>query len=267
MARFLDRLGRAVARRKWLTIGVWVLLAIVLFAAGKAAGGQTVDVYTIPGAQSQEARDLLRERFPAQSGDTASVVFRARTGTINDSGNQAALAQTEANAQPGKLAHVTQVVGPTTPGVGSAFVSKDNTIGYMRVQYDETAQALPSDTLDQLEAAADPAKQAGLRVEFGGEVTDYLSRDEGGDADTIGLVFAVIILLIAFGSVVAMSVPIGTALLGLAIGLSIISLISAVTDIGTVAPTLATMIGLGVGIDYSLFIVTRHRQNLAAGRR
>jgi RND superfamily putative drug exporter len=265
MARFLDRLGRAAARRKWLTIGVWVLLAVLIFSWGKAAGGKTVDVYRIPGAQSQQAEDLLEERFPAQAGGTASVVFQARDGTITDPTNQAAIARTEANLAPGKAPHVTQIVGPNTPVVGPAFVSKDGTIGYLRVQYDETAQALPRDTLTQLEAAAQPARQAGLRVEFGGEVTDYLSRDEGGNADTIGLVFAVIILLIAFGSVVAMSIPIGTALFGLAIGLSIISLIAAVTDIGTVAPTLATMIGLGVGIDYSLFIVTRHRQNLDAG--
>ena len=265
MARFLDRLGRGAARRKWLTIGVWVLLAVVLFGWGRAAGGKTVDVYTIPNAESQKAQDLLKERFPAQSGGTASVVFQSHTGTITDPANQAAITQTEANLQPGQVPHVTQVIGPTTPGVGSAFVSKDGTIGYVRVQYDQEATSLPPDTLDQLEAAAKPAKDAGLRVEFGGPVTDYLSRDEGGDADTIGLVFAVIILLIAFGSVVAMSIPIGTALFGLAVGLSIISLIASVTDIGTVAPTLATMIGLGVGIDYSLFIVTRHRQNLDAG--
>jgi putative drug exporter of the RND superfamily len=265
MARFLDRLGRVAARRKWVTIGVWVLLAALIGAWGKAAGGETVDVYTIPGAQSQEAEDLLEERFPAQAGGTASVVFQTRTGTITDPTNQAAIAQTEANLQPGTAPHVTQVVGPATPGVGSAFVSKDGTIGYTRVQYDESATSLPPETLDQLEAAADPAKEAGLRVEFGGPVVDYLSRDEGGNADIIGLIFAVIILLIAFGSLIAMSVPIGTALLGLGIGLSIISLIAAVTDIGTVAPTLATMIGLGVGIDYSLFIVTRHRQNLDAG--
>jgi RND superfamily putative drug exporter len=101
MARFLDRLGRAAARHKWLTIGVWVLLAVLLFALGKAAGGKTVDVYTIPGAQSQEARDLLQERFPAQSGDSATVVFQAPNGTLSDSSNQAAIAQTEANLQPG----------------------------------------------------------------------------------------------------------------------------------------------------------------------
>jgi putative drug exporter of the RND superfamily len=265
MARFLDRLGRAAARRKWLTIGIWVLIAVVVFAWAKSAGGKTIDAYSIPGAQSQQAEDLLEERFPAQAGGTASVVFQATDGTLTDPAYQAAIAQTQANLQPGQAPHVTQVLGPATPAVGSAFVSKDGTIGYVRVQYDEKNTSLPRDTVDQLEAAADPLKQAGLRVEFGGPVVDYLSRDEGGDADTIGLVFAVIILLIAFGSVVAMSVPIGTALFGLAIALSIISLVAAVTDIGTVAPTLATMIGLGVGIDYSLFIVTRHRQNLAEG--
>jgi RND superfamily putative drug exporter len=265
MARFLDRLGRTAARHKWVTIGIWVLIAVVVFGWGKAAGGKTTDVYTIPGAQSQKTEDLLEERFPAQAGGTASVVFQARNGSLDDPANQAGVAQTQANLAPGRAPHVTQVLGPTTPVIGGAFVSKNATIGYARVQYDEKATSLPPETVKQLEAAAAPAEQAGLRVEFGGPVVDYLSRDEGGDADAIGLFFAVIILLIAFGSVVAMSVPIGTALFGLAVALSIISLIAAVTDIGTVAPTLATMIGLGVGIDYSLFIVTRHRQNLAAG--
>jgi RND superfamily putative drug exporter len=265
MARFLDRLGRTTARHKWITIGIWVLVAVVVGGWAKTAGGKTTDVYTIPGAQSQKAEDLLEHRFPAQAGGTASVVFQAKSGTLNDPTAQAAIAQTEANLAPGQSPHVTQVLGPTTPAVGPAFVSKDGTIGYVRVQYDEKATSLPPETVEQLEAAAAPAEQAGLRVEFGGPVVDYLSRDEGGDADVIGLFFAVIILLIAFGSVVAMSVPIGTALFGLGIALSIISLVAAVTEIGTVAPTLATMIGLGVGIDYSLFIVTRHRQNLAAG--
>jgi putative drug exporter of the RND superfamily len=265
MARFLDRLGRTAARHKWITIGIWVLVAVVVGGWAQAIGGKTTDVYTIPGAQSQKAQDLLEERFPAQAGGTASVVFQAKSGTLGDLATQAAIAQTEANLAPGRSPHVTQVLGPTTPEVGPAFVSKDGTIGYIRVQYDEKATSLPPETVKQLEAAAAPAEQAGLRVEFGGPVVDYLSRDEGGNADVIGLFFAVIILLIAFGSVVAMSVPIGTALFGLGIALSIISLVAAVTEIGTVAPTLATMIGLGVGIDYSLFIVTRHRQNLAGG--
>ena len=265
MAGFLDRLGQGAARHKWVTIGVWLLVAVVLVVAAEASGGTTVDVFKIPGAQSEKARELLQHRFPAQSGDTADVAFQARNGTITDPANQAAIAETEANLQPSKVPGVTQVTGPATPLVGPAFVSKDGKIGYLRVQYDQRSSNLPTDSFDRLQAATQPANQAGLRVEFGGPVTDYFNRNEGGNADVIGLIFAVIILLIAFGSVVAMSLPIGTALGGLAIGLSIITLIAAVTDIGTVAPTLATMIGLGVGIDYSLFIVTRHRQNLDAG--
>jgi RND superfamily putative drug exporter len=144
-------------------------------------------------------------------------------------------------------------------------VSRDATIGYANVQYNAKATQLPANAFQQLEAAAGPARQAGLGVAFGGAVADVFNQQTTGNADAIGLVVAVVILLIAFGSVIAMSLPIGTALFGLAVGLSIVFVVASFTDIGTVAPTLATMIGLGVGIDYSLFILTRHRQNLAAG--
>ena len=133
------------------------------------------------------------------------------------------------------------------------------------MQYDHKAGNLPADTFTRLEAAARPATAAGVQVAFGGGVTDFFNNPPAGNADTIGLLVAVIILLLAFGSVIAMSLPIGTALFGLAVGLSLISLLAAVTTIGTVAPILGTMIGLGVGIDYSLFILTRHRQNLVGG--
>ncbi len=233
MARFLDRLGRTAARHKWIMIGIWVLIAVVVGGWAQIVGGKTTDVYTIPGAQSQKAQDLLEERFPAQAGGTASVVFRATSGTLSDPAAQAAIAQTEANLAPGNAP--ARDAGPRA----------DHTRRRPRVRVEERDDRLRTrpvrrqghqpapETVKQLEAAAAPAEQAGLHVEFGGPVVDYLSRDEGGDADVIGLFFAVIILLIAFGSVVAMSVPIGTALFGLAISLSIISLIAAVTDIGT----------------------------------
>ena len=165
MAGFLDRLGQGAARHKWVTIGVWLLVAVVLVVAAEASGGTTVDVFKIPGAQSEKARELLQQRFPAQSGDTADVAFQARSGTITDPANQAAIAEAEANLQPGKVPDVTQVTGPATPIVGSAFVSKDGTIGYLRVQYDQRASNLPTDSFDRLQAATQPAKQAGLRVE------------------------------------------------------------------------------------------------------
>ena len=267
MARFLDRLGRACAHHKWRTIGIWFLVAVALGVSGKVAGGRTVDVFTIPGAQSQQAVDLLKERFPSQSGDTANIVVRAREGKLTDPQRAQAIAAIQARVA--RLAHVgkttASVVGPATPLIGSKFVSSNGAIGYVRVQYDEAATSLPPETFKQLKAAARPASQAQLGVEFGGPLTDYFNRDESGNADEIGLLVAVVVLLVAFGSVVAMSLPIGTALFGLTMGLAGISLLASVTDVGTTAPVLATMIGLGVGIDYSLFIVTRYRQDLAEG--
>jgi putative drug exporter of the RND superfamily len=264
VAALLDRLGRAAARRKWITIAAWVIAAVVVAAVAVGAGGKTVDVFSIPGAQSQQATDLLNRRFPSRSGDTAAVVFVAQPGaTLRDPQLAAAVAATQTRL--GALAHVTEVAGPATPGVGGAFVSRDATVGYANVQYDTKATELPAAAFHQLEAAAAPARQAGLGVVYGGAVADVFNQQTTDSADAIGILVAVVILLVAFGSVIAMSIPIGTALFGLVVGLSLIFALAAVTDIGTVAPTLATMIGLGVGIDYSLFILTRHRQNLAAG--
>jgi RND superfamily putative drug exporter len=191
-------------------------------------------------------------------------VFAAQPGaTLRDPQLAAAVAATQTRLA--ALGHVTQVAGPATPGIGGAFVSRDATVGYANVQYSTKATELPADAFRQLVAAAAPARQAGLRIVYGGAVADAFNQQTTDSADAIGILVAVVILLVAFGSVIAMSIPIGTALFGLAVGLSLIFALAAVTDIGTVAPTLATMIGLGVGIDYSLFILTRHRQNLAAG--
>jgi putative drug exporter of the RND superfamily len=264
VAAWLDRLGRAAARHKWLVLGAWVMAAIAVASAAGALGGKTVDVFSIPGAPSQQATDLLNRRFPSRAGDTGSIVFAVRPGaTLRDPELVAAIAATQARVS--TLPHVTEVVGPATPGAGGAFVSRDATIGYATVQYDTKATELPTNAFRQLEGAASPARQAGMRVVFGGAVADTFNQSTTGDADAIGLLVAVVILLIAFGSVIAMSLPIGTALFGLAVGLSLIFVLASFRDIGTVAPTLATMIGLGVGIDYSLFILTRHRQNLASG--
>jgi len=263
VAKLLDRLGQHAARHHWRFIGVWLLIAVGVGVAAQASGGKFVDVFTIPGAQSQEALDLLEDEFPAQSGDTANVVFVAESGKVTDAANEAAIEQTQENLA--KLPHASQVVGPATPGAGAVFVSENGTIGYARVQYDESSTQLGVDAFELLVEAAQPARAAGLRVEFGGAVVDYGNQVKSLDSDKIGLAVAVVILLFAFGSVVAMSLPIGTALFGLGLGLSIITWIAAFTDIGSVAPTLGAMIGLGVGIDYSLFIVTRHRQNLAQG--
>jgi RND superfamily putative drug exporter len=263
MARFLDRLGRFAARRHWLVLAASALAVAGAVVGGRVWGGPTVDVFTIPGAQSQAAADLLEDQFPSQAGDTANVVFQASSGKVTDSADATAVSSTQTALA--ALADVTTVTGPATADVGPAFVSKDGTIGYIQVHYDKSSAALGDSTFDDLETAAQPLVDAGLRVEYGGPVVDYGNRLQAGSTEGVGVAVAVVVLLVAFGSVVAMTLPMVTSFIGLAVALSAITVIAGFTDIGTVAPTLATMLGLGVGIDYSLFIVTRHRQNLAEG--
>ena len=265
MSRSLDRLGHTAARHHWWFIGAWLLAAVGAVFLAAALDGQTNDSFRIPGAQSQFALDLLEERFPSQAGATATVVFDARDG-IDDPSAQPAI---EASiAALGKIPHVVSVTDPYGP-LGSLVVSKRGDdagkIAVVTVQYDTQAQELSLDAYDQLREASAPAAKAGIRLAYGGAVVDYANRPPQGNADLIGLLAAVVILLFAFGSVVAMGMPIVTALFGLGVGIALIHIAAALTTIGTLAPTLATMIGLGVGIDYSLFIVTRYRENLADG--
>jgi RND superfamily putative drug exporter len=246
---------------------VLVALAAVAVAGfvvwSTTSGGETVDVFSVPGSESKASANLLDDKFPSEAGDSANVVFEVRSGKVTDSDNAAAIAQ--AQSALADLDDVTAVTGPATANLSPAFVSQDGTIGYIQVQYDKSAQELGGDTFDDLESASRPLVDAGLRVEYGGPVVDYANRVDPGDSDRVGVAVAVVVLMVAFGSVVAMTLPLVTSFVGLAVALSVITLVAGFTDIGTVAPTLATMLGLGVGIDYSLFIVTRHRQNLAEG--
>ncbi len=248
-------------RHHWWFIGVWIVAAVAIVALAGALDGQFSDTFRIPDTQSQEALDLLERDFPSAAGDNALVVFETPDGI------------TSATAQPpisasiaalGKIPNVTSVTNPYGP-VGKAFISKSGNIAIVTVQFDTKAQDLQKDVFDQLEAATAPATQADIKVAYGGAVVDYADQPPSGNADLIGLLAAVVILLFAFGSVVAMGLPILTALFGLGVGISLVHVIASFAEIGTVAPVLATMIGLGVGIDYSLFIVTRYRENLASG--
>jgi RND superfamily putative drug exporter len=232
-----------------------VIGALAIGALAVGSGGQTFDSFKIPNSESQTALDLLESRFPAQSGGAASVVFHAQSGTLEDSTFEAAIEETAANLE--KLPQPSTVSPPLT--------SADKSTAIVEVQYTETVPELGVPAFDDLEAATAPASQAGIQVAFGGGLVDYAEAPKSSASDLVGLVVAVIILLFAFGSFVAAGLPIGTALLGLVVGISGILLLASVTDVGTAAPALGSMIGLGVGIDYSLFIVTRHRENLASG--
>ena len=255
----LERLGRRAVRHRWWFIGAWLVMAVVVIGFAIGLDAKLSDNFRIPDAQSQQALDLLEQDFPAQAGDNALVAFQATDG-IKSPTVQPAIAASVAAL--GKLPGVTGVTNPFGP-LGGAAISKNGQIAVVTVQFDTKAQNIEKSVFGQIEAATAPAVEAGAKVAYGGAVIDYLDQPPSGNADLIGLLAAVVILLFAFGSVVAMGLPILTALLGLGVGLSLIQIIASFTEIGTVAPVLATMIGLGVGIDYSLFIVTRYRENRA----
>jgi RND superfamily putative drug exporter len=260
MSSFLERLGRSCARHPWRTIGAWVLAALVIGMLAANAKGYS-ESFKIPGTESQQATDLLQERFPAQAGATAQVVLHSKDGALTDPANAAAIDAALARVE--KLPGVTAVASPTEAGANG--LSKDGDIGYAVVNYEKPGNEIKPADLDRLEAAMKPAIAAGLQVEYGGEVARAGERPDLGSTELYGLLAAMIVLLVAFGSVVAMGVPIGTALIGLAVGLSSVTVLTNFLDISQISTTIATMIGLGVGIDYALFVVTRHREQLASG--
>ncbi|MET0628019.1 MAG: MMPL family transporter [Acidimicrobiia bacterium] len=265
MSSWLERLGRSAVRHRWWFIGVWVVAAVMAFGFAQGLDGKTIDAFRIPGAQSQQAIDLLTEKFPSQSGSSATVVFSTTDGITDPSVEPAIQESLTALGEIPGVTSVTDPYGPLQAVIVSDQGALSGKIAMVTVQFSEQVQELQTDVYAQMQAAVAPAVSAGVQVEFGGAVTDYADQPPKSNADLIGLLATVVILLFAFGSVIAMGLPIITALFGLAVGLSLISVVAAFTDIGTLAPVLGTMIGLGVGIDYSLFIVTRHREGLASG--
>ncbi|MEZ5373229.1 MAG: MMPL family transporter [Microthrixaceae bacterium] len=258
MATFLYRLGHFAVRRRRVVLGFWVVLLVGVGVFSSAAGGETVDSLELPGTESQQAFDLLEDKFPAQSGSSTRVVFAAEDGaTLNDPGALAVIDSTMASIN--AMDEVGSAISPTETGT----ISPDGAVAFGDVRYPVQGLEVEESTLEDVEAAVASA-EAGITVRFGGEVIPG-AETEPPSSEAIGLAVAVVVLLVSFGSVLAMGLPLFTALIGLGVGLTGISLLSAVVDLSSTAPILATMIGLAVGIDYALFIVTRHRQNLAEG--
>ena len=256
MTSFLYRLGRACVRRRRLVVLAWALLAIAAVGLGQASGGRTSDAFEIPGVESQQAYDVLERDFPAAAGTSAQLVFAAEDGTLSDPAATSAVdaAVADVAAQP----HVEQV--------GELETSGNGRIGIVDVAYDRPSEEIRDAAFARLEATMAEVDASGaVRLELGGDLPTEAVQEEPGGQEAIGILVAVVVLLVAFGSVIAMGLPIGTALVGLATSIGIITLIAALTDVISVAPILAAMIGLGVGIDYALFIVTRHRENLRLG--
>ncbi|GAA3230984.1 MMPL family transporter [Streptomyces sp. XM83C] len=261
MATFLYKLGRLAFRRRHFVALIWVALltlAGVGAASAPAAGNSS---FSIPGTEAQKAFDLLEQRFPGMSADgaTARVVFKAPDGQkITDAGNKATVEKTV-----DELSDGSEVASVADPFTGNA-VSKDGTIAYASVKYKVSGMELEDASKDALEDSAQHARDAGLTVEIGGDALSAVP--ETGATEIIGIAIAAVVLVITFGSLLAAGLPLLTALIGVGIGVSAITALAGTLDLGSTTSTLATMIGLAVGIDYALFIVSRYRAELAEGR-
>ena len=256
----LARLARACALHPWRAIGVWIAFLVLAVGASTMFGGRLVNEFTIPGSETQQATDLLKAKFPDNAGDSAMVVFTSDKGVTGKSAQAGVAAAQKAAA---KVPHVVSVGDPYAQKAGG--ISKDGTIGFFDVRFDKSASEVEKADVDELESSVDAAfAGSGLTVEYGGDVPNGVAP-ESGASDVIGLGAAVIVLLLVLGTAVAMSMPILLALTAVGIGTSMLTIAANFTSINTVTPILAVMLGLGVGIDYALFIVTRFRQSLAEG--
>jgi putative drug exporter of the RND superfamily len=252
MSSALYRLGRLAARRPYATVGAWLAVAVLVVAASAGFGRDLEDTMDVPGADSAQARAMLGEAGSERAGITAQVVVTPRA------------ADTELRSA--ALDELTAGVA-ALPNVLEAQrqVSPDGRVAVIRVQYPILEKLSPAD-LERLKAfAAEQRAGSPLQIELGGDLFFAFEESKAGISELIGIVAAVVILLVAFGSVIAMGLPIGMAIFGLVLGISSMSLIAYVIPIPAFAPQIASMIGLGVGIDYALLMVTRHREHLAAG--
>ncbi|MFJ7960230.1 MMPL family transporter [Streptomyces sp. NPDC096319] len=262
MATFLYKLGRAAFRRRRLVALLWVALLAIAGVGAATAPTATSSSFSIPGTEAQRAFDLLEERFPGAGADgaTARVVFKAPEGQkMTDAAHKAVVEDTVAALKSGS----DQIVQVTDPYTANA-VSQNGSTAYVSVSYKVNAMELTDETREALKQAGESAQGKGLTVEVGGDALQTMP--EQGASEAIGIVLAGFVLVITFGSLVAAGLPLLTAVIGVGIGVSAITALANVLDLGTTTSTLASMIGLAVGIDYALFIVSRYRSELAEGR-
>ena len=246
-----------IAHRRRVVVA-WVAVAVLASVVAHAVGPSYVTVFSLPGTESQRAVDLLKHEFKAQSGDADTVVFHVANGTIDSPAVRAAMTPLLARVR--ALSDVAGVVSPYSSR-GAVQVSPDRMAAFATVNYDKPANVLANDTGKPLLAQVNAVRVPGLQVAAGGQVVENAEGFSVGPATEVGVVAALVILLLTFGSLAAAGMPLITAGLGLISGVALIGLATHVTNMSNISPELALMIGLGVGIDYSLFIVTRFRES------
>jgi len=247
----------AVRHRRTVVI-IWLVLLIGSLGLSGAIGTEYSNNFSLPGTDAQRAADLLKRDFPAQAGDSDQIVFATRSGHVTDAAVRARVAPMLATVA--HLPHVTGVISPYSTK-GAQEISPDGKIAFATVTFDERANLIPASATERVISAAKRVASPQLQVALGGQAIEQVQKPSLGAATGIGLLAAMVVLFVTFGSLIAMGLPIVTAVLGLLTGIGLAGLASRLIGMPTFATELAAMIGLGVGIDYALFIVTRFREN------
>jgi RND superfamily putative drug exporter len=259
MSLHLYKLGRWCYRHRLIVLAVWLTAVVALAAGAKLSGGKTNDAFTMPGTESQQVITVLQRKIPAAAGLTTQVVFANSHGPITSASSAAAMQQALARLR--KLPQVASVASPAATGL----ISPDKHVALATIYYDTATYGdVGQSTIDKLRPAVQPAARAGLQVEFGGSVYPN-SGLLSSTPDVIGIVVALVILALTFGSLLVSGVPIVTALVGVAVSSLALTALAAILNVASTAMTVAAMLGLACGIDYSLFVLTRYRQHLLAG--
>jgi putative drug exporter of the RND superfamily len=257
MATYLHRLGGWAFRRRRTVLLAWIAVLGLVVASAAAFSGQTNSKFSVPGTESQQAQDLLEQKFPGAGGASARMVFAAPEGEkLTDKENKEAVDASLARAK--QAEGVTQVVDPYE----AHTITKDGRIAYADVIYPVPADQIEDPARDELSASAEAARDAGLQVEFGGGI---VTEESKSNSESMGMMIGFVVLAITLGSLLAAGLPLITAILGVLVGVTGLTALTGVFDVSETAPILATMLGLAVGIDYALFILSRHRQNMGDG--
>ncbi len=247
----------STTHRKYVVLG-WIVLLVVVNVLAQSAGTSYSNNFTLPNSDAQRAADLLQHSFPTQAGDRDTIVFKVDSGTVRD---QAVRAHMEAMfSEVAKKPHVAAVISPYGGAASGHSISSDGRVAFATVVFDEKANLLPKSAPEAVVKTAKAAARPGLDIQLGGQAIEQTEQPGFGISTAVGLMAAIVVLLITFGSLIAMGLPIVTALFGLGTGLGLIALFTHVVDTPNFSSELAAMIGLGVGIDYALFILTRFRE-------
>ncbi len=257
MSHFLYRIGHFAGRHPWRIILAWIFVAGAIYMLNGTSGGQYDESFSLPGSESQRAADAIEARFPQETLYTSDVIFHSDDGLTSPE-TKAAIEQAVQKLSEGP--HVITVTSPYDPR--GPTVSADGRTSFATVAFD--TEKVGSDEFDAAQKAVKELRDAGVQVEYDGGLADA-EVPTGGSSTMPAILIAIIILAIAFGSLVAMSLPILAALTAIVVGSSTIGILSGVVAVPEITGIVAMMLGLGVGVDYALFILSRHRQNLAAG--